>query len=98
MRTILVTGTAGFIGFHLSQLLIAEGFRVVGVDAMTSYYDVALKQRRHAMLRANNAFSAEEFDILDHARLMEYTAAARPDAIVHLAAANPPALCYTLER
>ena len=86
MRTILVTGTAGFIGFHLSQLLIAEGFRVVGVDAMTSYYDVALKQRRHAMLRANNAFSAEEFDILDHARLMEYTAAARPDAIVHLAA------------
>jgi UDP-glucuronate 4-epimerase len=37
MRTVLVTGTAGFIGFHLSRLLIAEGFKVVGVDAMTPY-------------------------------------------------------------
>ena len=86
MRTILVTGTAGFIGFHLSRLLIAEGFRVVGVDAITDYYDVSLKQRRHAMLRTSNAFSAEEFDILDHRRLMDYAAAAKPDAIVHLAA------------
>jgi UDP-glucuronate 4-epimerase len=86
MRTVLVTGTAGFIGFHLSRLLIAEGFRVVGVDAMTSYYDVALKHRRHAMLRASNAFSAEEFDILEHERLMDLARAAAPDAIVHLAA------------
>jgi UDP-glucuronate 4-epimerase len=86
MRTVLVTGTAGFIGFHLSRLLIAEGFRVVGVDAMTSYYDVALKQKRHAMLRESNAFSAEEFDILDHERLLAYAQAAKPDAIVHLAA------------
>jgi UDP-glucuronate 4-epimerase len=86
MRTILVTGTAGFIGFHLARHLIGEGFRVVGVDAMTSYYDVALKQRRHAMLRESNAFSAEEFDILEAERLMDYARAARPDAIVHLAA------------
>jgi UDP-glucuronate 4-epimerase len=86
MRTILVTGTAGFIGFHLSQLLISEGFKVVGVDAMTSYYDVALKQKRHAMLRTSNAFSAEEFDILDHERLLAFARQAAPDAIVHLAA------------
>ncbi|MBV1689574.1 SDR family NAD(P)-dependent oxidoreductase [Novosphingobium sp. G106] len=86
MRTVLVTGTAGFIGFHLSRLLLAEGFRVVGVDAMTSYYDVALKQRRHAMLRESNAFSAEEFDILESERLIAYARAAAPDAIVHLAA------------
>jgi UDP-glucuronate 4-epimerase len=86
MRTILVTGTAGFIGFHLSRLLMTEGFRVVGVDAMTSYYDVALKHRRHAILRESNAFTAEEFDILDHARLMDYARQAQPDAIVHLAA------------
>jgi UDP-glucuronate 4-epimerase len=86
MRTVLVTGTAGFIGFHLARLLIAEGFRVVGVDAMTSYYDVALKRRRLAMLRTSNAFSAEEFDILEADRLMDYARSARPDAIVHLAA------------
>jgi len=86
MRTILVTGTAGFIGFHLARLLIAEGFRVVGVDAMTAYYDVELKHRRHAMLKESNAFSAEEFDILDYDRLREFAGKAKPDAIVHLAA------------
>jgi UDP-glucuronate 4-epimerase len=96
MRTILVTGTAGFIGFHLSRLLIAEGFRVVGIDAMTDYYDVALKRRRHAILRESNAFSAEEFDILDAARVMDHARAARPDAIVHLAA--QAGVRYSLEQ
>ncbi|HEY0957981.1 MAG TPA: SDR family NAD(P)-dependent oxidoreductase [Novosphingobium sp.] len=86
MRTVLVTGTAGFIGFHLSRLLIAEGFRVVGVDAITDYYDVSLKHRRHAMLRESNAFTAEEFDILDHERLLDFARRAAPDVIVHLAA------------
>ena len=86
MRTIYVTGTAGFIGFHLSRHLIAEGFRVVGVDAITDYYDVTLKHKRHAMLRESNAFSAEEFDILDFERLRAHIIAAQPDAIVHLAA------------
>jgi UDP-glucuronate 4-epimerase len=86
MRTVLVTGTAGFIGFHLARLLLAEGFKVVGVDAMTEYYDVEMKRRRHAILRESNAFSAEEFDILDHERLLAYARQAAPDAIVHLAA------------
>jgi UDP-glucuronate 4-epimerase len=86
MRTILVTGTAGFIGFHLSRLLIAEGFNVVGIDAMTPYYDPKLKQARHAMLRQSDAFSAEEFDILDHKRLLAFARQAEPNAIVHLAA------------
>lgn len=86
MRTILVTGSAGFIGFHLSQLLLAEGFRVVGVDVMSDYYDVTLKQARHAQLRRHNGFSAEEFDILDADRLMAFARDAAPYAIVHLAA------------
>ena len=86
MRTVLVTGSAGFIGFHLSKILLAEGFRVVGIDAMTDYYDVRLKQARHAQLRESNAFSAEEFDLLDVDRLLEFATRARPDVIVHLAA------------
>lgn len=45
--TALVTGSAGFIGFHLCQRLLRDGFRVIGLDAMTDYYDVALKERRH---------------------------------------------------
>ena len=61
MRTVLITGTAGFIGFHLARHLLAEGFKVVGVDAMTEYYDVGMKRRRHAILRESNAFSAEDF-------------------------------------
>jgi UDP-glucuronate 4-epimerase len=86
MRTVLVTGTAGFIGFHLARVLLTEGFRVVGIDAMTEYYDPALKRRRHALLRESNAFSAEEFDILDHARLSAFARQVEPEAIVHLAA------------
>lgn len=86
MRTVFVTGTAGFIGFHLARLLLAEGFKVVGVDAMTEYYDVEMKRRRHAILRESNAFTAEEFDILDHERLLAYARQAAPEVIVHLAA------------
>ena len=96
MRTVLVTGTAGFIGFHLARHLLAEGFRVIGVDPITDYYDVGIKHRRHAMLRESNAFSAEEFDILDHARLMDFARQAKPDAIVHLAA--QAGVRYSLEQ
>ena len=86
MRKVLVTGSAGFIGFHLSQLLLDEGFVVVGYDAMTDYYDVRLKERRHQMLLQNQHFTAhvgllEDFDHL-HALAM----AEKPDVIVHLAA------------
>ena len=86
MKRIFITGTAGFIGFHLSKLLLAEGFRVHGYDGMTDYYDVALKQRRHQMLLQNEGFSASEGMLQDVARLDAATDAFRPDVIVHLAA------------
>ena len=50
MQTVLVTGSAGFIGFHLSKLLLSHGYRVVGLDCISDYYDVSLKEARHAML------------------------------------------------
>ncbi len=55
---VFITGTAGFIGFHLARLLLAEGHQVAGFDGMTDYYDVRLKQRRHAMLHQTPGFTA----------------------------------------
>ncbi|MDZ4274356.1 MAG: GDP-mannose 4,6-dehydratase, partial [Erythrobacter sp.] len=86
MRTILVTGSAGFIGYHLSQLLLDEGFRVVGFDGMTDYYDVRIKQRRHQMLLQHPHFSATEAMLEDFDALHALALAERPDVIVHLAA------------
>ncbi|MEM6276210.1 MAG: NAD-dependent epimerase/dehydratase family protein [Pseudomonadota bacterium] len=86
MRTVFITGTAGFIGFHLAQLLLAEGFRVVGFDGLTDYYDVSLKERRHAILRQNEHFTATEAMLEDGDHLMEAARNVGPDVIVHLAA------------
>ncbi|WP_163849197.1 GDP-mannose 4,6-dehydratase [Pseudooceanicola aestuarii] len=83
---VLITGTAGFIGFHLAKLLLAEGFRVQGYDGMTDYYDVTLKQRRHAMLLQNENFSAKEGMLEDQATFDALADEFRPDVIVHLAA------------
>ena len=69
MKKILVTGTAGFIGYHLAKLLLAEGFRIHGYDGMTDYYDVTLKQRRDAGLLQYPGFSATEGMLEDQALL-----------------------------
>jgi len=83
---VFITGTAGFIGFHLAKLLLAEGFIVHGYDGMTDYYDVALKQRRHQMLLQSPGFSATEGLLEDQALLDQTADAFAPDVIVHLAA------------
>ncbi|TKA94589.1 NAD-dependent epimerase/dehydratase family protein [Cereibacter changlensis] len=86
MPTVFITGTAGFIGFHLARELLTAGFRVVGFDGMTDYYDVALKRRRHAILLQNPEFSAIEGRLEDANLVLRSIREAAPDVIVHLAA------------
>jgi UDP-glucuronate 4-epimerase len=85
-KRIFITGSAGFIGYHLSQLLLSQGHQVAGYDGMTDYYDVRLKQRRHAMLNQHEGFSATEAMLENEERVSDAIAAFEPDAIVHLAA------------
>ncbi len=82
----LVTGSAGFIGFHLIRRLIAEGHLVSGIDAMTPYYDVSLKEARHAILSRSNAFRAHVVALEDMDALSRIADEEPPDVIVHLAA------------
>jgi UDP-glucuronate 4-epimerase len=83
---LLVTGSAGFIGFHLTQRLLADGHTVVGYDGMTPYYDVRLKQARLAILAAQPRFTAVTAMLEDGAALARAAELAAPDVIVHLAA------------
>ncbi|MDT8854204.1 NAD-dependent epimerase/dehydratase family protein [Paracoccaceae bacterium Fryx2] len=85
-RTALVTGSAGFIGYHLCRRLLAEGWQVVGLDGMTDYYDVTLKQRRHAMLCQFPGFARHEGLLETPGLVRGLMEQARPDVVVHLAA------------
>jgi UDP-glucuronate 4-epimerase len=83
---VLVTGAAGFIGYHLCRRLIAQGDRVRGVDSLNDYYDVSLKQARLDQLRGERGFSFEKLDLADRAATAALFAQDRFDAVVHLAA------------
>ncbi len=86
MRTALVTGSAGFIGYFTCKRLLEAGFRVIGVDAMTDYYDVSLKERRHAMLLQGPNFSAINARIEEPDMLKNLLRDEQIDVVVHLAA------------
>ena len=86
MRTALVTGSDGFIGSFVCERLLRDGFRVIGLDAMTDYYEVSLKQRRQARLLQSEHFQAIEDYVETPGLLMEIFARETPDVVIHLAA------------
>ncbi len=85
--TVLVTGVAGFIGFHVAQALLDHGRRVVGVDNLNDYYDPALKRARLARLETREEFSFQRLDLADREALPALCAATpEVEQMVHMAA------------
>ncbi|WP_109809654.1 NAD-dependent epimerase/dehydratase family protein [Sphingosinithalassobacter portus] len=86
MRTALVTGSAGFIGSFVCERLLRDGFRVIGLDAMTDYYDVSLKQQRIDRLLQSEHFRSIEGYAETPGLVSDLFAIEKPDVVVHLAA------------
>lgn len=84
--TILVTGSAGFIGFHLARRLLARGDEVVGLDNLNSYYDPALKAARLAILEAEAGYRHAKLDLADRDGVANLFAEVKPTEVVNLAA------------
>jgi len=82
----LVTGAAGFIGFHTCKALLDRGDEVIGLDNLNSYYDVRLKQARLKRLEGRNGFSFHKLDLVDRKGIEELFATTRPQRVIHLAA------------
>jgi UDP-glucuronate 4-epimerase len=86
MADVLLTGAAGFIGFHVAQRLLADGHHVLGLDNLNEYYDPTLKQARLDQLTPHGAFTFERLDVSDRAGMAELFRRHRPARVVHLAA------------
>ena len=86
MNKVLITGSAGFVGFHLSSLLLQLGFQVHGLDSLSDYYDVNLKIARHDVLKQHPNFKCAQIDIKEKSKLFLECDDFRPNIIVHLAA------------
>jgi len=84
--TILVTGAAGFIGYHVALRLLARGDTVVGLDNLNDYYDVSLKEVRLARLSSHARFRFAKLDLADRERTASLFSELRPQRVVHLAA------------
>ena len=85
MKKILITGAAGFIGFHLSQRLLKEGYEIYGIDNLNSYYDPALKQARLVQLQVSN-FKFQQLDLQNYEGLTKVFTEFQPDIVINLAA------------
>ena len=83
---ILVTGSAGFIGMHVAQRLLARGDQVVGIDNLNDYYDVSLKQARLRQLEGRPGFRFVKMDLADQTGISALFHELRPEQVDHLAA------------
>src|SRR5262245_53094531 len=81
----LITGSAGFIGFHVADRLLRQGHQVAGIDGMTSYYDVKLKEKRHARLRETGSFTSLCAMIESSDEIEAFVKGFAPEIVVHLA-------------
>ncbi len=86
MQTILVTGAAGFIGYHVAQRLLTLGHRVIGLDNLNEYYGKQLKLDRIALLTPDSNFQFELLDLTDRGRVADLFRKMRFDRVIHLAA------------
>ena len=83
---ILITGTAGFIGFHSAREFMRRNWEVVGIDNFNDYYDIRLKLDRDELLRKNPKFKSHGMDICDFEKLQNIFAEEQPDVVLNLAA------------
>lgn len=82
----LITGVAGFIGFHLAEEMLKNGWEIIGVDSLSPYYDVKIKKRRLELLETHEDFRFVKLDLKRHETFAALCAKEKPDEIIHLAA------------
>lgn len=85
-RTVLVTGSAGFIGFHTARRLLEQGHRVIGLDDLNPYYDPRLKHARRALLMTHEAYVDHVMDLADRGAVADLFARWKPTRVVHVGA------------
>lgn len=83
---VLVTGTAGFIGSHVAQVLLARGDEVIGLDNLNDYYDVGLKQARLARFSSHPGYAHVQADLVDRAAVERVFVTHKPERVINLAA------------
>ena len=83
---ILVTGSAGFIGYHLTKRLCSEGFSVTGIDNINEYYDPSLKQSRLSQLKSFDNFNFQKIDICNSKDLFKVFEVGKFQRVIHLTA------------